>query len=123
VIEKVFAIEAEPPVIWDALWSDLSAGQEGAFEVIEAHRPADLIIEVTLGGVPARLSYHVEARDGHSEVTSTLEPRGLRYAVSRLLTFNHFNRNFEMLLVQGLSNLKTAIEGAQPETAAAEMEP
>ena len=50
MIEKVFAIDAEAPVIWDALWNDLAAGQEGAFEVIEAHRPAALVIEVVLGG-------------------------------------------------------------------------
>jgi hypothetical protein len=123
VIEKVFAIDAEPSVIWEALWSDLSGGEEGAFEVIEAHRPADLVIDVGLGGVPSRLAYHIEAKDGHCEVTATLEPRGLRYAVSRILTFNHFNRNFEMLLVQGLSNLKAAVEGPQPESLTADTEP
>lgn len=123
MIEKVFAIEAEPGVIWDALWSDLSGGEAGAFEVKEAHRPRDLIIEVVLGGVPALLGYHIEAKDGSSEVSATLEPRGLRYAVSRILTFNHFNRNFELLLVQGLSNLKSAVEGTQPEGTVAETEP
>ncbi len=123
MIEKVFAIEAEPGVIWDALWSDLSGGEAGAFDVKEAHRPRDLAIEVVLGGVPALLSYHIEATYDSAEVTATLEPRGLRYAVSRILTFNHFNRNFEMLLVQGLSNLKTAVEGPQPEGVPAETEP
>ncbi|MGE0687068.1 MAG: hypothetical protein AB7P33_10005 [Dehalococcoidia bacterium] len=124
MIEKVFAIEAEPGVIWDALWSDLSGGEAGAFEVKEAHRPRDLVIEVVLSGVPALLGYHIAATDGAtSEVTATLEPRGLRYAVSRILTFNHFNRNFEMLLVQGLSNLKSSVEGTQPEGEVAETEP
>jgi hypothetical protein len=123
MIEKVFSIDAEPPAIWEALWSDLSGGEEGAFEVIEAHRPSDLVIEVGLGGVPCRLGYHIEAKDGNSEVTATLEPRGLRYAVSRIITFNHFNRNFEMLLAQGLSNLKAAVEGPQPETLTADTEP
>jgi hypothetical protein len=121
VIEKVFAIDAEPGVVWDALWGDLSNGDENAFEVVEAHRPATLAIEVTLSGVPARLQYTVEAVENGSEVTALLEPRGLRYAVSRVLTFNHFKRNFEMVLIQGLSNLKTAVEGTTAENAVEEI--
>ena len=110
MIEKVFAIDAEPGVVWDALWDDLSKGDETVFELVEAHRPSDVVIEVTLSGVPSRLHYTIAPAEEGSEVTATLEPRGLRYAVSRVLTFNHFNRNFEMVLVQGLSNLKTAVE-------------
>ena len=117
MIEKVFAIEAEAGVIWDALWADLSSGEEGAFEVVEAHRPGDLVIEVVLGGIPSRLSYRIEPVDGHCEVAAVLDPRGLRYKVSQLLTFNHVKRNFEMVLVQGLSNLKTAVEGPEAERA------
>jgi hypothetical protein len=111
VIEKVFAIDAEPGVVWDALWADLSSGDEAAFEVVEAHRPNDLAIEVRLSGVPAFLRYTIASAEMGSEITALLVPRGLRYSVSRLITFNHFNRNFELMLVQGLANLKTSVEG------------
>ncbi len=117
MIEKVFAIEAEPGVIWDALWADLSSGEEGAFEVVEAHKPRELVIEVVLGGIPSRLSYRIEPRDGHCEVAAMLDPRGMRYKVSQVLTFNHVKRNFEMVLVQGLANLKAAVEGPEAEPA------
>lgn len=123
LIEKVFAINAEASVIWDALWSDLSTGEEGAYEVVEAHRPRDLVIEVVLSGTPSRLSYRIEPKDGHCEVAAILEPRGTRSRVSQILTFGHFKRNFEMVLVQGLSNLKTSIEGPEPEPALEETEP
>src|SRR5688500_3636360 len=114
LIEKVFAIEAEPGVIWDALWADLSSGEEGAYAVIEAHRPHDLLIDVVLSGNPSQLSYRIEAKDGHCDVDAGLVPRGMRYRVSQVLTFGHFKRIFEMVLVQGLSNLKTSIEGPEP---------
>jgi hypothetical protein len=120
LIEKVFAINGEPGVIWDALWTDLSGGEEGAFEVVEAHRPESLVIEVVLSGIPSRLSYRIEPQDGHCEVAAVLEPRGARFRVSQLLTFNHFKRNFEMVLVQGLANLKTHVEGPEPAEAALE---
>jgi len=113
-IEKVFAIEGEPGIIWDALWADLSSGEEGAFQVVEAHRPESLVIEIVLGGIPSRLSYRIEQEDGYCEVAAVLEPRGRRYKLSQVLTFNHIKRNFEMVLVQGLSNLKVAVEGPEP---------
>ena len=123
LIEKVFAIDAEPEEIWDALWTDLSGGEEGAFEVIEAHRPRELVIDVVLSGIPSRLSYRIEPKDDHCEVAAILEPRGLRYRISQVLTFNHFKRNFEMVLVEGLSNLKTAVEGGDQGAQAEEAEP
>jgi hypothetical protein len=55
-------------------------------------------------------------------VAAGLEPHGVRYRVSQVLTFGHFKRNFEMVLVQGLSNLKTSIEGPEPKVALEEAE-
>ena len=123
LIEKVFAIEGEPGVIWDALWADLSGGEDGAYEVVEAHRPETLVLEIALSGIPSRLSYRIEPKDEHCEVTAALEPRGFRYRVSQVLTFNHFKRNFEMVLVQGLANLKAEVEGTDVEPALEETEP
>lgn len=111
MIEKVFAIEAEPGVIWDALWNDLTShGEQGSFEVESAHRPAELALKVNLSSVPCLLSYRVDEKDGHCEVTALVVPSGLRYGLSQVLTFGHFKRNFEMILVQGLANLKEAVE-------------
>jgi hypothetical protein len=123
LIEKVFAIEAAPEEIWDALWTDLSGGQEGAFEVVEAHRPQNLVIDVVLSEIPSRLSYRIEPKNGHCEVAAILEPRGFRYRISQILTFNHFKRNFEMVLVEGLANLKTSVEGGDEEAGPEEPEP
>ena len=123
MIEKVFAIDAEPGVVWDALWNDLSQGDEDAFNVVEAHRPNELSIEVKLSGVPAFLRYTIAPAETGSEITALLVPRGMRYSLSRLITFNHFNRNFELMLVQGLSNLKSSIEDSEQGLLTEEMEP
>ena len=113
MIEKAFAISAEPGVIWDALWADLSGGEQGAFRVEAVHWPSELALQVSLGGIPSRLTYRIEPRGDHCEVSARLEPLGFRYKLAQVLTFNHFKRNFELILVQGLSNLKTAVEGEQ----------
>ena len=111
MIEKAFEIRGEPGEIWDALWRDLSAGEAGSYEVEAAHRPDELTLRVMLGGHGSRLSYHITPRqDGTCEVVASLEPQGLGYKVAQVITFNHVKRNYELILVQGLSNLKTAVE-------------
>jgi hypothetical protein len=109
-IEKAFAIEAEPSVIWDALWSELSEGEEGAFAVEESHRPHMLSVRVRLGGLPALLTYRIEGKDGHSETSATLEPLSFKYNLYQFLTLGQSRRNYELILVQGLANLKEAVE-------------
>lgn len=111
-IEKAFAIHGEPDAIWDALWSDLSRGAPGTFEVERAQRPHTLVVRVDMGGgVPARIAYRIEAKEDHTEVSATLEPLGLRYNLYQFLTFGRVRLNYELLLVQGLSNLKHTVEG------------
>ncbi len=110
-IEKAFAIQAAPPEIWDALWHDLSSGEEGAYSLESSRRPTSLSIQVKLGDVETRLTYRIEQKDGFSEVAATIEPLSTRYRVYQIVTFGHIRRNFEMLLVQGLSNLKRRLEG------------
>lgn len=117
MIEKVFAINAEAGVIWDALWNDLTSGEEGAYEVETAHRPSDLSLRLGLSGVPCLLSYRIEPKDSHCEVAALIVPSGIRYGISQVLTFGHFKRNFEMILVQGLANLKEAVEGPSEDEA------
>lgn len=111
-IEKAFAIQGEPAAIWDALWSDLRRGEPGTFEVERSQRPHTLIVRVDMGGgVPARITYRIERREAYTEVSATLEPLGLRYNLYQFLTFGRVRLNYEMLLVQGLSNLKHTVEG------------
>ena len=111
-IEKAFAIHGDPAAIWDALWSDLGRGDPGAFEVERSQRPHTLVVRVDMGsGVPARITYRIERKDEYTEVSATLEPLGLRYNLYQFLTFGRARLNYEMLLVQGLSNLKHTVEG------------
>jgi hypothetical protein len=110
-LEKAFAIKATPETIWQALQADLAEGDLDAFSV-ERSIPNELIeLQVRLqGGVDAALTYTLIPRDGFTEVVATMEPTGFRYLVFRIITFGRANINYELVLVQGLSNLKQAVE-------------
>ena len=110
-IEKVFAVKAEPAEIWDALWRDLGEGEDGAYEVERSSWPTGFSLRLTIGGVPALLTYAITQRAEHCEVLARLEPEGFRYMLYQFVTFGHFGRNFELALVEGLANLKRAVEG------------
>ena len=115
MIEKAFSIEAGPATIWRALMADLGDGDSSAY-AIERSTPNELLaLWVSLqGGIRARLTYRLIPRDGHTEVVATMEPRGMRYTMVRIITFGRVNTNYELVLVQGLANLKRAAESAQP---------
>lgn len=115
VIEKAFAIKAGPATIWRALMGDLDAGDSSAYEIEEATPNEQVALWVGLqGGIRARLTYTLIPRDGLTEVVATMEPRGLRYTMARIITFGRIDTNYELVLVQGLANLKNAAESAQP---------
>jgi hypothetical protein len=109
-IEKAFAIKAVPAAIWEALWADLSEGEEGRFAVEHSNWPNRFTLRLELAGLPCRLSYRIGQRDDDCEVAVTLEPLSRRYLLYQMLTFGHMRRNYEMMLVQGLINLKQALE-------------
>ena len=112
VLEKVFAIKAEPAAIWEALTGELTVADEGAYEV-ERAIPNELLslwVEIQ-GGIRAILTYRLIPRGDHTEVSATMEPLGFRYAMFRMLTLGRADANYELLLVEGLSNLKQAVEG------------
>ncbi len=114
-IEKAFAIAATPEVIWDALWSELT--EDGtSYELQRTTWPSRLQIEVDLSGVQCLLTYTLTPMPeaGFTEVSASLEPLSKRYSLYYLITFGHFKRNYEMLLVTGLANLKAHVEGTAP---------
>jgi hypothetical protein len=111
-IEKAFAIEASPEAIWDALWSDLQTGETGAYTLDTSHRPNQLDLEVKLGHIRCLLQYRIQRKDGYTEVAATIVPVSKRFGFYQVLTFGHVGRNYEMLLVTGLANLKASVEGS-----------
>ena len=116
VLEKAFAIHAEPAAIWDALTGELAISDESAYEVDRAIPTKELSLWVDLqGGIRASISYKIIPRDGHTEVVATMHPQGFRYLMFRILTLGRADTNYELLLVEGLLNLKRAVEGKTTE--------
>lgn len=112
MLEKAFAIKAEPAAIWSALTGELAVADESRYRVERAVTAQELVLWVELqGGVPAQLTYRLIPRDDHTEVVATMAPQGLRYAIFRMLTLGRADTNYELLLVEGLANLKRAVEG------------
>ncbi|MCH7811010.1 MAG: hypothetical protein IH958_00070 [Chloroflexi bacterium] len=113
-IEKAFAIKADPAAIWDALNRELDAAVSDHYQIERRVRPE--LIELSLelgGGIPATLSYKIIPRDDHTEVVATMVPLGLRYFLSRVLTFGRVDTNYEIMLVEGLANLKRTVEDSE----------
>lgn len=110
-IEKAFAVKAEPAAIWRALTGELEVADASTYTIERAVPNERLSLSVDLpGGVRALLTYTLTPRDGHTEVVATMVPQGLRYAVSRIITLGRADTNYELVLVQGLANLKDAVE-------------
>ena len=111
MIEKAFAVHAAPDAIWRALLADLESGDRSAYEIEDSKPNEQLVLWVNLeGSIPARLTYRLNPRDDHTEVVATMEPQGLRYTFARIVSFGRVNTNYELVLVQGLANLKQAAE-------------
>ena len=118
-LEKAFAIKARPPAIWDALTGELRVADEEHYRVERAITNQELSLWVELqGGITAALTYRLIPHDDHTEVIATMSPQGFRYAIFRIITFGRSDTNYELLLVQGLANLKRAVEGVTDEEAA-----
>ena len=113
-LEKAFAIKGEPAAIWRALTGELQVADETRYTVERAVPNEQLSLWVELqGGIRALLTYRLIPRDDHTEVVATMAPEGLRYTIFRILTLGRADTNYELLLVQGLSNLKQAVEGEE----------
>ncbi len=114
-IEKAFAIHGTPEAIWTALTGDLELGDKATYDIerAEAHKRLSLWVRIQ-GGIRARLTYTILPRADHTEVVATMEPEGMRYAVLRVLTIGRADTNYEIALVEGLANLKRAVEDPTP---------
>jgi len=111
-VEKAFAINAEPPKIWDELTKEIGLADEGVYEIEESIINEYLALRVKFqDGIEAQISYRLIPRDDHTEVVATMQPEGFRYAIFQMITFGRSNINYEMGLVVGLANLKEAVEG------------
>lgn len=116
-LEKAFAIKAEPAAIWQALTGELEIADEAAYTIERAVPNELLSLWVHLqGGIRAVITYRLIPRGDHTEVVATMEPQGLRYTIFRIITLGRADTNYELLLVQGLANLKSAVEAAAPDT-------
>ncbi len=115
-IEKAFAIQAAPETIRDALWADLTEGDESLYQLEGSAWPSRLQIKVDMSGVLCLLTYTLTPMPeaGSTEVAASLEPLDKKYSLYYLVTFGHIKRNYEMLLVAGLANLKAHVEGTAP---------
>ena len=110
-LEKAFAIKAQPDAIWRALTGELEAGDETSYGIERAIPNELLSLWVDLqGGIRAILPYRLIPHDDHTEVVATMDPQGFRYLISRIITFGRADTNYELLLVEGLANLKRAVE-------------
>ncbi|MDZ4277584.1 MAG: hypothetical protein U1B78_00440 [Dehalococcoidia bacterium] len=110
-LEKAFAINAGPAAIWRALTGELEIADEAAYSVERSVANELLELSVDLqGGIRAFITYRLIPRDDHTEVVATMEPQGLRYLIFRILTLGRADTNYELLLVEGLANLKRAVE-------------
>jgi hypothetical protein len=110
-IERAFAVAAEPARIWEALWSDLSAGDPARFVVEQSNWPSRLTLRVHLAGLETLITYRIEQAAGYTEVSAAIEPLTFRYNVLQVITLGRMRTQYELLLTQALANLKQAVEG------------
>ena len=117
-IEKAFAIRAEPHEIYVALERDIDAAVRAdngghQFEVLRKDPDHELELRVTISGFPCWLTYRLDPKPDHTEVVALLTPFGYRYFFFRLITFGLRDEGLSLALVQGLVNLKAAVEGPE----------
>lgn len=117
-IEKAFAIQAAPHDIYAALERDIAGeGQrDGDFEVIRRQQDHEIELRVRIAGIPCWLTYRLEPRPDYTEVVALLIPFGFKYAFFKAITLGLRDQGFEVALVQGLSNLKDAVEAKPRDT-------
>lgn len=123
-IEKAFAMSATANDIYSALQRDISSASahEGdVFEVLQWDRDRRIELRVAIGGVPGILTYTIEEGTEHTEVVAAFEPHGWRWILFNVATLGMRRNSIEMVLVQGLVNLKAEVEGDETEVTVEEV--
>jgi len=110
--EHVFAIGAPVEEVWRALRAEAEAGvRAGRAAVLVDERPWRLALDVMMGwGMTVHYVYALRRTGGGSEVTVAITPRGLRWALSNILTLGRGAAPFALAAAQGLANLKQTVE-------------
>ena len=122
-IEKVFAINGSANDVYAALQRDLASASphEGeTFEVISRERDRRIELHVKMGGVPCFLTYTIDEKTEHTEVTALCEPHGWQWVMFQIATLGMRRSALELALVQGLVNLKAEVEAEEAEAATVE---
>lgn len=111
-VEKAFAIHASPYAIYRALAEELAEADAagGDFTVLRRDPGRAVEVRTRVGFVPCDVSYELLPRDGYTEVVARLVPLGWRAALFRIATLGLREQNYAVVLVQGLANLKAAVE-------------
>ena len=111
--EHAFEIEAPVEDIWRALMNEAQAGVDaGQAVLIAAERRRRLELDVVIGwGLTVRYAYKLSRAGDKSLVIVELTPRGIRWALSNIITLGRGITPFSLAAAQGLANLKEAVEG------------
>ena len=111
--EHAFEIEAPVEDIWRALRNEAQAGVDaGQAVLIAAERPRRLELDVPVGwGLTVRYAYKLSRAGDNSVVIVEVTPRGIRWALSNIITLGRGITPFSLAVTQGLANLKETVEG------------
>ena len=111
--EHAFEIEAPVEDIWRALRNEAQAGVDaGQAVLIAAERPRRLELDVAVGwGLTVRYAYKLSRSGDNSVVIVEVTPRGMRWALSNIITLGRGITPFSLAVTQGLANLKETVEG------------
>ena len=110
--EHAFEIEAPVEVIWRALRTEVQAGVDAGLAVlISAERPRRLELDVPVGwGLTVRYAYNLSRPGDNSVVIVEVTPRGIRWALSNIISLGRGITPFSLAVTQGLANLKETVE-------------
>lgn len=112
-IEKAFAMNASANDVYAALQRDIasaSAYEGDTYEVLQRERDALIELRLSIGGIPGTLTYTINERESDTEVIASFEPQGWRWIAYNIATLGMRRNSIEMVLVQGLVNLKAEVE-------------
>ena len=109
--ELTAEVSAGIEAVWEALAGDLARRGEHVL-VLEERAPAALRLAVYTGpGERLLLDYELARLDeSNTAVHVAIEPRGVRYALKRLLSLGAVDRGYLETLAIGLQNLQEHLD-------------